>query len=107
MTLTHIPWALYLAQSKGSMRTFDQLAKLFMSRFLANKTLQQSAAYLMSIYQKENQSLRDFIHCFKVATMTTKGVSNDLAIQDFITCMTHYFLKYHIVRNLPEKLHVI
>ncbi|KAH1038098.1 hypothetical protein J1N35_039841 [Gossypium stocksii] len=69
-----------MSLSRGSICAFDQLANMSMSQFLANKNLQQSWAYLMSIHQKEGKSFYDFVKRFNAATIITKGDSNDLAI---------------------------
>lgn len=50
-----------------------QLAIMFMSRFLSNKIQQRSLAYLMSIRQKEGESLIDFVRSFNAIAMITKG----------------------------------
>ncbi|KAH1114333.1 hypothetical protein J1N35_007711 [Gossypium stocksii] len=50
------------------------------------------------------RSLCDFMRRFNVATMVTKGLSDYLAIQAFVTDTTHQFLKGFIISNNLDRL---
>lgn len=81
MTLSHTSRTWYLSLPKGSIHSFEQLVELFMSRFLANKTLQQSPTYLMTI-RREQTNPYDYVRHFRFSTATiiTKGVTDEWAI---------------------------
>ncbi|KAH1092066.1 hypothetical protein J1N35_019323 [Gossypium stocksii] len=78
-----------------------------MSHFFANKTLQQPPTYFITIHDGTSESLRDYVCKFNVATMITKGVIDEWAIQAFIIETTHQYLIYIYIGNTPSKLLIL
>lgn len=96
MTLSQTTREWYLSLPRRSVHSFDQFFEQFMSHFLANKTLQQSLIYLMTICQKVNESLRDYV---KIFSGFNKVTTDECEIQAFIDMTTHQHPRYIVIGN--------
>lgn len=64
--------AWYTPLPKASIHSFNELANLFISKFLVNKMLQYNLAYLLFIKQKDGEPLREFIGKFNTTMLKAK-----------------------------------
>ena len=53
----------------GSIRSFPELARQFVAQFVSSKTNSKNAAHLMTVKQKPDESLKNFISRFNTESL--------------------------------------
>ncbi|KAL0312913.1 UNVERIFIED_CONTAM: hypothetical protein Sradi_5690600 [Sesamum radiatum] len=62
----------------GTISSLEQLAQHFLHQFSMNKKVPKTAAYLFTIRQRENESLRDYIQRFVEVVHEVPHVNHEL-----------------------------
>ncbi|KAK8313263.1 hypothetical protein V6Z12_D01G097100 [Gossypium hirsutum] len=84
-------------------RTWYQ--SLFMVTLWSLCIILKSPTDMLLVKQNRGKPLREYIRHFNIATMVTKNLSDEWAIQAFISGAEHEYLKYALTNEKPDKLH--
>ncbi|MFQ6628853.1 hypothetical protein Gotur_008349, partial [Gossypium turneri] len=68
----------------GSVQSFSQLGEMFLGRFKTSRTIMSTPMGLMSVKQREGESLKDYVKRFHAATLNMKNLEDQWAIDVFI-----------------------
>ncbi|KAF5452054.1 hypothetical protein F2P56_027092 [Juglans regia] len=55
----------------GTVDNFNELARLFLTQFMASRTRRKPVAYLLTVKQKDDKSLKSYLSLFNKERMTT------------------------------------
>jgi hypothetical protein len=61
----------------NSIRHFDDLGRIFLTRFMAERVRRKPSGSLMSLHQGPEESLRDFFMIFNKARLETETATDD------------------------------
>ena len=67
----------------GTVSSFEELSKLFVSNFIGEQRHKHSSSNLLTIKQGENESLRSFITCFNREALTVDEKDDKLLLVAF------------------------
>lgn len=73
----------YLSFLQGSVPNFSQLGQMFLDRLRAHRAIMNTLMGLMSVKQREGKSLQDYVKRFHAATLNTKNLEDQWAIDTF------------------------
>ncbi|KAF5450076.1 hypothetical protein F2P56_030455 [Juglans regia] len=71
-------WFVFL--QLGTVDNFDKLARRFLTQFMASQTRRKPAAYLLTIKQKGDASLKSYIFRFNKERMTTDDQDENITL---------------------------
>src|SRR5438045_5684806 len=67
----------------GSIDSFRDLSRLFRNQFAVSKRRKKNPAQLLTIVQKEGETLRSYVNCFNLGKLEIGDCSEDVAIAAF------------------------
>ncbi|XP_016690719.1 uncharacterized protein [Gossypium hirsutum] len=94
----------YLSLPQGSIQSFSQLGQMFLGRFLVYRTIMSTPMGLIFVKQREGESLQDYIKRFHAATLNTKNLKDQWAIDAFIVGVLNEYVQYSFTGNRPQSL---
>src|SRR5436189_2714809 len=69
---------------RGSITSFRNLTFLFCNQFAAGKKMKRDSTFLLSVTQRGNEKLRDYIQRFNKERLDVEGCTDDVAKVAFI-----------------------
>lgn len=63
-TLTELAWAWFNSLEAESIKSFTDLASMFISRFIAGVTAERKTSYLETVRQRRNEFLKEYVARF-------------------------------------------
>src|SRR4051812_20435802 len=69
--------------SPGSIHSFRDMTHSFCNQFTASKRRKKNPVQLLTIIQKEGESLRSYVHCFNLGKLEIGYCSEGVAIATF------------------------
>ena len=88
----------------GHIRSFEQLRKEFLNAFSVYLPKKKSAIYLMSLQQKPNESLKQYIERFKTATQEVRDLPVGLAASALLNGTTYAPLRRSLAFSEPNSM---
>src|SRR5204863_9669468 len=85
--------------STGSINSFRDLSRSFRNQFSASKRRKKNPAQLLTIIQKEDETLRSYVNRFNLGKLEIGDCSEDVAIAAF----TNGVKDKDLVRSLYER----
>ena len=67
----------------NTISSFEELSKLFVNNFIGGQRHKHSSSSLLTIEQRENESLRSFITCFNREALTVDEMDDKLLLAAF------------------------
>ena len=67
----------------NNVGSFEELSKLFVNNFIGGQRHKRSSSNLLTIEQRENESLRSFITCFNREALTIDEINDKLLLAAF------------------------
>ncbi|GFS40777.1 hypothetical protein Acr_00g0070490 [Actinidia rufa] len=64
----------------GTIDSFGDLSRLFVANFMSCRNQQKNASHLFTVYQKETESLKDFVKQFNQTVLEVKDPSDKVVI---------------------------
>ncbi|XP_043692957.1 uncharacterized protein LOC122643399 [Telopea speciosissima] len=87
------PAALWFTKLKpNSIRSFTEQAKAFVSRFQSSMKQKKTAANLLAVKQRSDESIRDYITCFNTKSLEIKDLDNAMAFNALHNGVTNHDL---------------
>src|SRR3954462_12325437 len=99
MTLKKAAREWYNNLSTGSINSFRDLSRSFRNQFAASKRRKKNPAQLLTIIQKEDETLRSYVNRFNLGKLEIGDCSEDVAIAAF----TNGVKDKDLVRSLYER----
>ncbi|XP_027093768.1 uncharacterized protein [Coffea arabica] len=88
----------------GSIRSFPELARQFVAQFVSSKTYAKNATHLMSIRQKPDESLRNFMTCFNAESLQVRDKDEKVVMAAFTNGLRVEELFYELAKKPPVNL---
>ncbi|XP_052198394.1 uncharacterized protein LOC127805679 [Diospyros lotus] len=88
----------------GHIRSFEQLKKEFLNAFSIYLPKKKSAIYLMSLQQKPNESLKQYIERFRAGTQEVRDLPAGLAASALLNGTTYTPLRRSLAFSEPNSL---
>ncbi|XP_021773214.1 uncharacterized protein LOC110737146 [Chenopodium quinoa] len=87
----------------GSIDGFDTLVKLFTGQYISNSARQRTSGELMSVKQKRDESLRDFVRRFNNEANTIPRLQQEIAVMALMNGLADIdFKKYMARKSFPN-----
>ncbi|XP_042988685.1 uncharacterized protein LOC122316215 [Carya illinoinensis] len=83
----------------GSIDGFQELACLFLAQFMASKKRKQPVAYLLTVKQRDNKSLKAYLSRFNKEQMTTDDQNEKIILA---TLLGGIWAKSHVGEFFPR-----
>ncbi|XP_059654271.1 uncharacterized protein LOC132300988 [Cornus florida] len=68
----------------GTINTFEELSKLFVSHFIASQRHRRPATYLLTVKQQKGESIREYITRFNTEMLQAEEMDDKVALIAFI-----------------------
>ncbi|XP_071901929.1 uncharacterized protein [Coffea arabica] len=88
----------------GSIRSFPELARQFVAQFVSSKTYAKNATHLMSIRQKPDESLRNFMTRFNAESLQVRDKDEKVVMAVFTNGLRVEELFYELAKKPPANL---
>src|SRR5436189_4804347 len=88
----------------GSIDSFRDLSRSFRNQFAASKRTKKNPAQLLTIVQKEGETLRSYVNRFNLGKLEIGDCSEDVAIAAFTNREKDKDLIRSLYERLPEDL---
>ena len=88
----------------GHIRSFEELKKEFLNAFSIYLPKKKSVIYLMSLQQKPNESLKQYIERFRTATQEVRDLPVELAASALLNGTTHTPLRRSLAFSEPNSM---
>ncbi|XP_027098963.1 uncharacterized protein [Coffea arabica] len=88
----------------GSIRSFPELVRQFVAQFVSSKTYAKNATHLMSIRQKPDESLRNFMTRFNVESLQVRDKDEKVVMAAFPNGLRVEELFYELAKKPPVNL---
>lgn len=82
LTLKRIAQGWFGTLRPRSIGSFEELAKQFLTWFMASRRRRKPAAYLLTIKQKEGKNLKTYPMCFNKERLTTDDQDEKITLAD-------------------------
>ena len=82
-TLKRPAWVWFSKIPPNTVSSFEELSKLFVNNFIGGQRHKRSSSSLLTIGQRENESLRFFITHFNKKALTVDEMDNKLLLAAF------------------------
>ncbi|XP_021625019.1 uncharacterized protein LOC110624212 [Manihot esculenta] len=79
--LTGIARAWFNSLEAGSIRSFGDLANLFISRFIAGIPVERKTSYLETVKQRKNESLREYVAHFNTEVLQISELDESWVVE--------------------------
>ncbi|XP_021742868.1 uncharacterized protein LOC110708948 [Chenopodium quinoa] len=83
----------------GSIGCFDALVKLFMGQYISNSARQRTSGELMSVRQRKDESLRDFVRRFNNEANTIPKLQQEIALMALMNGLADSDFKKYMARK--------
>nr|XP_027075683.1 uncharacterized protein LOC113699515 [Coffea arabica] len=87
-----------------SIRSFAQLARLFSAQFVSSRAFSKSTAHLMTIQQKPEESLREFMVRFNNESLQIRDQDDKVVMAAFINGLRKQKLYTKLVERPPKSV---
>nr|XP_027086512.1 uncharacterized protein LOC113708248 [Coffea arabica] len=87
-----------------SIRSFPELARQFVAQFVSSKTYAKNATHLMSISQKPDESLRNFMTRFNAESLQVRDKDEKVVMVAFTNGLRIEELFYELAKKPPVNL---
>nr|XP_027103133.1 uncharacterized protein LOC113724429 [Coffea arabica] len=87
-----------------SIRSFAQLARLFAAQFVSSRAFSKSTAHLMTIQQKSEESLREYMVRFNNESLQVRDRDDKVAMAAFINGLRKQKLYTELVERPPKSV---
>ncbi|XP_071932910.1 uncharacterized protein [Coffea arabica] len=88
----------------GSIRNFPELARQFAAQFVSSKTYAKNATHLMSIRQRPDESLRNFMTRFNAESLQVRDKNEKVVMAAFMNGIRVEELFYDLAEQPPKNL---
>ncbi|XP_027152060.1 uncharacterized protein LOC113752123 [Coffea eugenioides] len=88
----------------GSIRNFPELARQFVAQFVPSKTYSKNATHLMTIRQRPDKSLRNFMTRFNAESLQIRDKDEKVVMAAFMNGLRVEELYYMLVEKPPGDL---
>ena len=88
----------------GSIRSFPELARQFVAQFVSSKTYAKNATHLMSIRQKSDESLGNFMTRFNAESLQVRDKDEKVVMVAFTNGLRVEELFYDLAKKPPVNL---
>ena len=88
----------------NTVRSFEELSKLFVNNFIGGQRHKRSSSSLLTIEQGENESLRSFISRFNREALTVDEVDDKLLLAAFHNRVNSDLFIYKLYENEPQSM---
>ncbi|XP_021617928.1 uncharacterized protein LOC110618971 [Manihot esculenta] len=103
-TLTGPAQALFNSLEAGSIRSFGDLANVFISQFIAGVPTDRKTSYLETVRQRRNESLREYIARFNTEALQITELDKSRAVEAMQKGMTSPEFFGSLSRKPPTSL---
>ncbi|GFZ14317.1 hypothetical protein Acr_24g0005070 [Actinidia rufa] len=93
-----------LMSLQGTIDSFGDLSRLFVTNFISYKNRQKNASHLFTIHQKEMESLKDFVKRFNQDILEVEDPSDKVIIMAMMEGLRPGPLFDSLFKNVPETL---
>ncbi|XP_071920673.1 uncharacterized protein [Coffea arabica] len=90
--------------SSTSIRSFTQLARLFSAQFVSSRAFSKSTAHLMTIQQKPEESLREYMVHFNNESLQVRDRDDKVVMATFINGLCKQKLYTELVERTPKSV---
>ncbi|GFY98634.1 hypothetical protein Acr_13g0000350 [Actinidia rufa] len=90
--------------SPGTIDSFGDLSRLFVTNFMSYRNRQKNASHLFTVHQKETESLKDFVKRFNQAILEVEDPSDKVIIMVMMEGLRPGPLFDSLSKNVPETL---
>ncbi|XP_027169517.1 uncharacterized protein LOC113769251 [Coffea eugenioides] len=87
-----------------SIRSFSQLARLFLAQFVSSRALSKSTAHLMTIQQRPEESLREYMVRFNNESLQIRDRDDKVVMAAFINGLRKQKLYTELVERPPKSV---
>ncbi|XP_057975283.1 uncharacterized protein LOC131162693 [Malania oleifera] len=91
----------YRTLRSGSIGSFSDMEQLFTDHFLSSRRVAKTIGHLMSIAQGEQETLKDFMHCFNMATLEIRNLDMGVALAALTTALQPKSFLYSLRKKSP------
>ncbi|XP_057975258.1 uncharacterized protein LOC131162671 [Malania oleifera] len=85
----------------GSIGSFQEMEQMFTGHFLSSRKIAKTTGHLMSMVQGEQETLKNFMHRFNIATLEIRNLDMGVALAALTTALQPESFLYSLGKKPP------